>query len=44
MEVLYFLIPLSVTVGLFFLASFFWAVNNDQFEDLEKARKSILKE
>lgn len=32
---LLFLIPLSVCMGLIGLAAFFWALRNDQFEDME---------
>ena len=42
MEILFVLIPLSLGLIAFALWSFVWSVKNDQFEDLERQRWSIL--
>lgn len=36
------LIPLALAMGLAGLAMFFWAMRNDQFEDLDGAAQRIL--
>ena len=33
MSVIYFLIAISITVAVIFLAAFFWAVKSGQYED-----------
>jgi len=42
MTILYLLIPLSLILLSLALWAFFWAVKNDQFEDLEGPAHSIL--
>ena len=42
MEVIYVLIPLSILLMLLAVAAFFWAVRNDQFEDLDTPALDIL--
>jgi len=42
MEIIYLLIPIAVIFVLIGLGVFFWAVKNDQFEDLEGPAHSIL--
>jgi cbb3-type cytochrome oxidase maturation protein len=42
MNILYFLIPVSILLGSSFLALFILAVNNDQFQDLETPATRIL--
>lgn len=42
MNIIYLLLPLSILLGLFFLISFFWAVNKGQFDDLDTPAKKIL--
>ena len=42
MDVLIFLIPVALSLGLIGLAAFFWTLNNDQYEDLEGAANRIL--
>lgn len=39
---LMFLIPVALGMGALGLATFFWAMKNDQFEDLEGAAQRIL--
>jgi cbb3-type cytochrome oxidase maturation protein len=36
------LIPIALSMGLFGLAVFFWAMRHDQFEDLDGAAQRIL--
>lgn len=38
----FFLIPISIGLGLVGLAAFFWSLNNGQFGDLEGAAQRIL--
>lgn len=38
----YFLIPVSIGLGLTGLAAFFWAMRHDQYEDLEGAAARVL--
>jgi len=42
MTILGFLIPLALLMGLFGLATFFWAMKSGQFEDLDGAAQRIL--
>ena len=42
MNILYLAIPIAICLGAFFLYSFFWAVKNDQFEDLQMPAFRIL--
>lgn len=37
MNVIVYLIPIALTLGLVGLGGFFWAMRNDQFEDLDGA-------
>ena len=42
MDILYLLIPLSVVLVFLIGAIFWWALNNDQFDDLEGPAHRIL--
>lgn len=42
MSSLVFLIPLAIAMGLAGLAIFFWAMRNEQFDDLDGAANRIL--
>lgn len=42
MNILYLAIPIAICLGAFFLTGFFWAVKNDQFEDLQMPAFRIL--
>lgn len=42
MDIIYLLIPIAVILVIVGLSAFFWAVKNDQFEDLEGPAHSIL--
>jgi len=42
MNVLVFLIPVSLALGLGGLAAFFWALRAQQYEDMEGAARRIL--
>ena len=42
MNIIYVLIPLSVLLMLLAIAAFFWAVRNDQFDDLDTPALDIL--
>ncbi len=42
MNVLLFLIPISIVLLLIGIAAFFWAVRKDQFENLDAAAIDIL--
>ncbi len=44
MNIIYVLIPLSVILMVLALAFFFWAVRNDQFDDLDTPALDILDE
>ncbi|NQW02191.1 MAG: cbb3-type cytochrome oxidase assembly protein CcoS [Rhodospirillales bacterium] len=44
MEVLVYLIPAALFLGLLGLAGFLWALRNGQFEDLDGAAMRILNE
>lgn len=42
MDILYLLIPIAVLLVVLATGAFFWAVKNDQFEDLEGPAHRIL--
>lgn len=42
MNIIYVLIPLSVLLMLLAIGAFFWAVRNDQFDDLDTPALDIL--
>ncbi len=42
MTIIYFLIPLALVILVIAVAAFCWAVNADQFDDLEKPAYEIL--
>jgi len=42
MEVLIYLIPIALLLGVVGLAAFLWSLKNKQFEDLEGAANRIL--
>lgn len=44
MNVLMYLIPIALTLGLVGLAAFFWATRNGQFEDLDGAAHRALRD
>lgn len=44
MNILVYLIPIALTLGLTGLIAFFWALKNDQFEDLDGEAYRILRE
>lgn len=44
MNIIYVLIPLSVVLMTLAIAFFFWAVKNDQFDDLDTPALDILDE
>ena len=44
MNVLLYLIPIALTLGLAGLAAFFWAMKHGQFEDLDGAAHRILRD
>ena len=44
MNVLLYLVPIALALGLIGLAAFFWAMRNGQFEDLDGAPHRILHE
>ncbi|MFU8831670.1 MAG: cbb3-type cytochrome oxidase assembly protein CcoS [Wenzhouxiangella sp.] len=44
MNIIYVLIPLSVILMTIAIAAFFWAVRNDQFDDLDTPALDILDE
>lgn len=44
MDILYLLIPLSAVLVLLILAVFAWAVQRDQFDDLDREGVRILEE
>lgn len=44
MNVLLYLIPIALTLGLAGLAAFFWAVRHGQFEDLDGAAHRVLRD
>jgi cbb3-type cytochrome oxidase maturation protein len=44
MNVLLYLIPIALTLGLAGLAAFFWAMKSGQFEDMDGAPYRILRD
>jgi len=44
MNILLYLIPIALTLGLVGLVAFFWAMKSDQFEDLDGAPHRILRD
>ena len=44
MNVLIYLIPLALMLGLIGLAAFFWAMKNGQFDDLDGAAHRMLRD
>lgn len=44
MNVLLYLIPIALTLGLAGLAAFFWAMRNGQFDDLDGAPHRMLQD
>lgn len=44
MDILYLLIPLSVALVFVILGALWWAVERDQFEDIEEEGARILKD
>ncbi len=44
MNIIYVLIPLSIILMVLAIAFFFWAVRNDQFDDLDTPALDILDE
>ncbi|AKS43112.1 cbb3-type cytochrome oxidase assembly protein CcoS [Wenzhouxiangella marina] len=42
MSIIYVLIPLSVILMVFAIGFFFWAVKNDQFDDLDSPALDVL--
>ena len=44
MNILLYLIPITLTLGIAGLVAFFWAMKNGQFEDLDGAAHRVLRE
>jgi cbb3-type cytochrome oxidase maturation protein len=44
MNVLLYLIPIALTLGLAGLAAFFWAMRSGQFDDLDGAAHRVLRD
>lgn len=44
MDVLVYLVPIALTLGVAGLIGFFWALKNGQFEDLDGAPHRILQD
>ncbi|GAB4397139.1 MAG: cbb3-type cytochrome oxidase assembly protein CcoS [Rhodoferax sp.] len=44
MEILYFLVPLSVVLVFAILVGVWWAVNSGQFDDVDQEAERILKD
>ena len=44
MNILIYIIPIALTLGLAGLVAFFWAIRNGQFEDLDGAAHRVLRE
>ncbi len=44
MDILYFLVPLSVVLVFFILAGLWWAIHKGQFDDMEAEGTRILKD
>ncbi len=44
MNIVYFMVPFALLMGLFFLGAFVWMVKSGQYEDLETPAVRILME
>lgn len=44
MNILLYLIPIALTLGVIGLIGFFWAMRNNQFEDLDGAGHRVLRD
>lgn len=44
MNILVYLIPIALTLGAAGLAAFFWAMRNEQFDDLDGAAHRVLRD
>lgn len=44
MDILLYLIPVALTLGLLWLAGFMWAMKNGQFDDMEGNAARILRD
>lgn len=44
MNILLYLIPIALTLGVTGLIAFFWAMKNGQFEDLDGAAHRVLRD
>lgn len=44
MDIIYFLIPISIVLVGLIVAGFLWAVRSGQFEDLERHGRDILRD
>lgn len=44
MDILLYLIPIALTLGMLWLAGFMWAMKNNQFEDLKGNAERILRD
>ena len=44
MEVVFILIPVSIVIIYFVIASFMWSVESDQYENLDEEAKKILRD
>ncbi len=44
MDILYFLVPLSVVLVFFIIGGIWWAIHSGQFDDMEKEGERILKD
>jgi cbb3-type cytochrome oxidase maturation protein len=44
MEVLIYLVPMALLLGLTGLAAFLWSLKNDQYDDVEGAAIRVLKD
>jgi cbb3-type cytochrome oxidase maturation protein len=44
MDILYLLIPLSVVLVFFILGGLWWAIDREQFEDIEREGERILRD
>lgn len=42
MDVLFYMIPVALLLGLFWLAGFIWSLKSGQYEDLDGAARRIL--
>lgn len=44
MDVLLYLIPIALTLGIAGLAAFLWSLNNSQYDDLDGASERVLRD